>query len=137
VRAFGSSILSGIEVSTVDGYQGQEKDVIIFSCVRSNMNKSIGFLDDSRRLNVAITRAKCSLFLLGRAANLVQSSLWRALIEDAKERGVFVPYDEGFWRQLRSSTFVPMLQPGIGKTREIEMEGKQSVLKTFSNAERR
>jgi senataxin len=101
VRVFGSSILEAVEVSTVDGYQGQEKEIIIFSCVRTNESRGIGFLNDSRRLNVAITRAKCSLFLLGKASNLLQNPLWRALIQDSKERGIFVPYDEHLWRDLR------------------------------------
>lgn len=52
------------EVNTVDGYQGREKDIIILSCVRSRC-KNLGFLEDKRRLNVAITRAKFCLFLVG------------------------------------------------------------------------
>jgi superfamily I DNA and/or RNA helicase len=47
-----------IEVNTVDGFQGNEKDVILFSAVRSNTEGQIGFLDDFRRLNVAITRGR-------------------------------------------------------------------------------
>jgi senataxin len=47
-----------IEVNTVDGFQGNEKDVILFSAVRSNTEGQIGFLDDIRRLNVAITRGR-------------------------------------------------------------------------------
>lgn len=47
-----------VEVSTVDGFQGREKEVIIISMVRSNNNKEIGFLSNERRMNVAVTRAK-------------------------------------------------------------------------------
>ena len=47
-----------VEVKTVDGFQGNERDVIIFSAVRSNHANKIGFLDDCRRLNVAITRGR-------------------------------------------------------------------------------
>lgn len=47
-----------VEVKTVDGFQGNERDVIIFTAVRANHNKQIGFVQDERRLNVAITRGR-------------------------------------------------------------------------------
>lgn len=63
------TISNMVEVNTVDAFQGQEKDIIIFSCVRSrNMHgekKGIGFLRDTRRLNVALTRAKYCLYVIG------------------------------------------------------------------------
>lgn len=92
-KRFDASILDRIEVSTVDGFQGQEKEIIIFSCVRTGGRKGgIGFLDDPRRLNVAITRAKCSLFMIGDAEGLQGSRLWRELINDAKRRNLFYRY---------------------------------------------
>ena len=95
---FGSAVLQSVEVSTVDGFQGQEKEIIIFSCVRTGDQRgNIGFLNDSRRLNVAITRAKCSLFMIGRAESLKNNSLWGELIRDAQERGAFVPFDNSTW----------------------------------------
>lgn len=58
------------QVKTVDGFQGQEKDVIIFSAVRCSESGGIGFLQDERRLNVAITRAKHSLCVVGSVSTL-------------------------------------------------------------------
>lgn len=84
----GSEILSLVDFNSIDGFQGQEKDIIIMSCVRASdsHSNSIGFLSDVRRLNVAITRAKTSLWILGRSSSLVVNSVWRSLIEDARDR---------------------------------------------------
>jgi senataxin len=78
-----------LSFNTVDGFQGQEKDIIILSCVRSGPNlRSIGFLKDFRRMNVALTRAKSSLFVIGNAATLERSDTqWRDIVKDARDRG--------------------------------------------------
>ena len=58
-------------------------------------------MNDARRMNVALTRAKCSLYILGNSSALTNSPLWGALIQDAKTRHVFVPYEEDTWRHYR------------------------------------
>jgi len=75
------------EVNTVDGFQGQERDVIYISLTRSNSNGTIGFLSDYRRMNVAITRARIKLVLVGDSATLAQTSFYADLIAYAESLG--------------------------------------------------
>lgn len=70
-----------ITVHTVDGFQGQERDVIFISLVRANEEGKIGFLSDLRRMNVAMTRARMKLLVLGDAATLTRHAFYRALYE--------------------------------------------------------
>ncbi|WP_314713560.1 AAA domain-containing protein [Segatella salivae] len=78
-----------ISVNTVDGFQGQERDIILISLVRSNDQGQIGFLNDLRRMNVAITRARMKLIILGDKATLCRHPFYRKLneaIESTNER---------------------------------------------------
>ena len=77
-----------IEAATVDFFQGRERDIIVFSCVRAS-GKGIGFLADIRRMNVAITRAKYALWIVGNKASLQQNRDWKALMDDAMLRHCF------------------------------------------------
>lgn len=80
-----------VQVGTVDGFQGCEKDCIIVSCVRANsLQRSIGFLADRQRMNVTLTRARLSLFILGHLKTLMEDKDWNALIQDATKRGAIV-----------------------------------------------
>ncbi|KAG1457054.1 hypothetical protein G6F56_006696 [Rhizopus delemar] len=87
-KRFGSAIVDAIDFNTVDGFQGQEKDIIIFSCVRAGSGRGIGFLADMRRMNVGLTRAKYSLFVLGHARSLSKSEYWGDLVRDAEKRSL-------------------------------------------------
>ncbi|GJQ11414.1 hypothetical protein GpartN1_g3205.t1 [Galdieria partita] len=83
--------LKGIEIDSVDAFQGREKDWIILSCVRCSFEKGIGFVRDIRRMNVAITRAKYSLLIVGNMKALSHHSAdWCALVENAKQRGLLL-----------------------------------------------
>lgn len=70
-----------ITVNTVDGFQGQERDVIFISLVRANESGQIGFLNDLRRMNVAITRARMKLVILGNATTLTKHTFYHKLME--------------------------------------------------------
>ena len=70
-----------ITVHTVDGFQGQEREVIMISLVRANAQGQIGFLRDLRRMNVAITRARMKLLILGEAVTLTRHPFYRELYE--------------------------------------------------------
>lgn len=74
-----------ISVNTVDGFQGQERDVIILSLVRSNDEGQIGFLRDLRRMNVAITRARMKLIILGSVGTLTKHPFYKRLYEYIQE----------------------------------------------------
>ena len=70
-----------ITINTVDGFQGQERDVILISLVRANEDGQIGFLNDLRRMNVAITRARMKLIILGDASTLTKHPFYKKLYE--------------------------------------------------------
>ncbi|KAK7841514.1 putative helicase magatama 3 [Quercus suber] len=107
--SFGSSVIDDMEFNTVDGFQGREVDILILSTVRAGdpstsalgiNSSSIGFVADVRRMNVALTRAKLSLWILGNARTLQTNHNWAALIKNAKERNLVIsvktPYKSMF-----------------------------------------
>jgi len=109
LNAFGPSSVADIEFNTVDGFQGREVDIILLSTVRaahsgitaSEINSnSIGFVADVRRMNVALTRARLSLWILGNSRTLQTNQNWAALVKDAKERNLIMkakmPYHSMF-----------------------------------------
>lgn len=93
---FGGAVAKRIAFGTVDGFQGQEKDIIIVSAVRGGPSVSrIGHVSDIRRMNVAVTRARASLFILGNASTLERSDdKWKRVIDDARGRKLLVKVRE-------------------------------------------
>ncbi len=73
--------ISGVEIDSVDGFQGREKEAVVISLVRSNPEGQIGFLSDVRRMNVALTRARRKLLVIGDSATLSNHPFFRRLIE--------------------------------------------------------
>jgi len=85
-KKFGDQIFDEIEFNTTDAFQGREREIIIFSCVRAKATGGIGFLGDIRRMNVGLTRAKSSLWVLGDSNALQQGEFWNRLIQDSQQR---------------------------------------------------
>jgi senataxin len=83
---YGEDITNEIEFNTTDAFQGRECEIIIFSCVRASPTGGIGFMTDIRRMNVGLTRARSSLWILGDSRALRQGQFWHELIKDAKSR---------------------------------------------------
>lgn len=80
---------AGMRISTVDSFQGQEKEAIILSLVRSNDDGDIGFLKDYRRMNVAITRAKEQLFVIGDSATIGADPFYNAFLTYIEKHGSY------------------------------------------------
>ena len=78
---------NNIEVHSVDGFQGREKEVVILSLVRSNPNKEVGFLAEKRRLNVAVTRARRQVILICDSDTVSSDKFLAGLIEYMSENG--------------------------------------------------
>jgi senataxin len=101
---YGSNVFDNVEIATVDGFQGREKDIIIFSCVRApsavsvsalpdvadreGEGEGIGFLKSFQRLNVAITRARYALWIVGHQQTLESGhEEWQVLLRVLQEQG--------------------------------------------------
>jgi superfamily I DNA and/or RNA helicase len=76
-------------INSVDGFQGQERDIIAISCVRSNEEGEIGFLAEERRMNVALTRARKKLIVIGDSATLGNHPFYQAWLDYVQEKGQY------------------------------------------------
>lgn len=95
-KKYGRQIWNEVDFNTVDGYQGQEKEIIIMSCVRASETGNVGFLSDVRRMNVALTRARTTLWILGNQKSLMRNKVWSRLLQDASDRGLVSKAQPGF-----------------------------------------
>ena len=86
--------LLDVKIGTVDSFQGAETGLVIFSAVRSNLLKELGFLRDQRRLNVAITRSKRGLIVVGDPKVLRTCRHWAALLDSCRDRGCALTEEE-------------------------------------------
>ncbi|KAG0557184.1 hypothetical protein KC19_11G108300 [Ceratodon purpureus] len=121
--AAGANVLD-VEVRSIDGFQGKETDIIIFSAVRANQSGRIGFVDDERRMNVALTRGRHAVWILGSAATLcAYSKLWRNLVNDAKQVKCFVDATSVEWMSdiINASRRKPVYQQRDSDERPIKL----------------
>lgn len=80
---------NGVEVDTVDGFQGREKEAVVISLVRSNDRNEIGFLSDYRRMNVALTRARRKLIVIGDTATLAANPFFEQLLNHFQQHAAY------------------------------------------------
>ena len=91
------NVVNKLQIATVDSFQGHEKPFIIFSCVRNNADNKIGFLADKRRLNVALTRAKNGLVIVGNATVLRSgNTIWTDFVRFLEARNAVHETLEGY-----------------------------------------
>ncbi len=82
--------IPGLEIGTIDGFQGREKEAVIIDLVRSNSTGELGFLNDTRRMNVAMTRARRFLLVVGDSATLGSKDFYQRFFEHVEEHGAYV-----------------------------------------------
>ncbi|XP_050880685.1 uncharacterized protein LOC127084308 isoform X1 [Lathyrus oleraceus] len=117
-KMFGGDVNNcfSVKVSTVDGFQGGEEDVIIISTVRHNSMGVMGFVSNIQRTNVSLTRARYCLWIIGNGETLMNSgSIWEVLVVDAIGRGCFHSADE----DERLSHFIATAMIDLGQVRDL------------------
>lgn len=131
-EAFGVDSSEVVDINTVDGFQGREKDLAIFSCVRAKEVKessseegkvkssNIGFVKDARRMNVGITRARSSVLVVGSSATFKNGDEhWKNLIESAETRNCFFQVSKPYTSFFNEERL---------KTMKVESEGPMAMM---------
>jgi senataxin len=129
LQALGPSKLRMVDVNTIDGFQGREKDITIFSTVRTKTRGgNIGFVADERRINVGLTRARTCLLVVGNATALTKDLKWSALVSHCRTNGVLYKVRRPFVESIghvaegmaipeepneEDEEFVPGVEPGV------------------------
>jgi len=131
-----------LDVSTIDGFQGREKEVVIFSAVRAleaetsgvgGGKRGIGFVADERRINVGLTRARCSLLVVGHGRSLRRDARWANLLLSALQRGCLYrpskPYTSYLQKQVSGE-----YRPVAFNEREVSGYGLEAALTAAAGA---
>ncbi|KAH9698663.1 UvrD-like helicase ATP-binding domain-containing protein [Citrus sinensis] len=138
---FANSAGFAVKVMSIDGFKGGEEDIIIISTVRSNNGGLIGFLSNPKRVNVALTRARHCLWILGNARTLTRKkSVWEALVHDANARQCFFNAEDeedlgkailGVKKEL--DEFDDLLNPGsiLFRSQRWKVNFSENFLKSF------
>ncbi|KAK7305619.1 hypothetical protein VNO77_43525 [Canavalia gladiata] len=126
-----------VSVRSVDGFQGGEEDIIIISTVRSNENAKIGFLSNRQRANVALTRARHCLWILGNEKTLIGSdSVWRNLVNDAKRKECFhnAVDDRKLAEAIEEALLTELLDESQSSFKKLSLRGTSETTATTSTS---
>ena len=123
-----------VAIETVDSYQGRQVDIVILSCVRAGAAGGLGFVNDVRRMNVAITRARRSLWILASLSTLRGSLEWEALVKDAEDRNLVVSEPDV---ELLTTGMISDLEPLKNKTAGLDVNLPSAMQPNARNESKR